>query len=442
MSEREQLITNNDIDDILTSTLHVAQEESRNYINGTQRPITTREQRDALGERAARDQVDNILRQCAEELAGRLIFERIGVESDDERLVEFLDTLASKNSLAKMIFALFIRAQTDGNAAAIVSWHPEQNRPLIIPHAWHNGKTNKDADGVYIYFDAYQVPSFAVRDWRDDTAMRRTVYTDSVITTYRKTEAQWQLLERFDTRKADGTPIGIPVAHFPNGVSPYSVYGQSTVQPLLGQQDALNGILFDIAAAAAFTAMPVFTGTGVEETSDVSVGPGTMFRSMSPDARFGSIPAGSMQGLLDARDAFITSISSKFPVPSYRIGSGDFPSGLALQRADSPMIARAKQVGNIFAPSVIMLAHRATEMQNVYGGDTLDEENLLHVQWAPPDQVDPGTQAELDQARVDIYEALERLTPTLMGKTRLLTADEVDAVQAEREAMTRTLAEI
>jgi hypothetical protein len=162
--------------------------------------------------------------------------------------------------------------------------------------------------------------------------------------------------------------------------------------------------------------------------------PGTLWQAPNAAARFGVLAPGNMDALIKETDDLRGVIAGAFPVPSYRIGRGQWPSGIALQRADSPMIAQSRLLGEVAKPGLNRLAVMNIKLENTYGSQAFDEEALVDVEWSPPDEVDPGTQIEIDQARVNLYASIEDLTDTMLKKTELLTEDEYTDFIAEREA--------
>ncbi len=415
---------------------------ARRYVVGEHDEISTIEQRGMLGARGVRPPQANVIGQAVREIAGRLQFRRFILagqretsgESPDaanRALIAFLETWTTKNRLGKRITKWSGQAVTDGVTAAMVSWDAARRVPVIHDEPWWDGES-----GMFVRMDATGETAWAFKDWHDGQRERRTLYLPGRILRFQREGAGWVLLNDASVtrRNNESRTLGVPVAILTNTENQYTPYGQSDVADVLGLQDELNGVLLDLNMASMFTGTQLLTATGVNVDDDqVDVAPGTMLRSRSDVARFGAIPAGDIEQLLAHKHEVVADIAAQFPVPSYRIGAGDFPAGIALQRADGPMIAKVRHLGNLFAPGIVLLAHRATEMMNVYANAGLDEDVMLSVEWEAPDQVDPGTQVEIDRERADLFAAIERLTPTMIRKTRVLSDDEVKQLLKERE---------
>lgn len=398
-----------------------AEKEWREYAQGIHRPMATPEQKLMLGEVDSRDIIENIIGQCLDQIASRLRFHAFTV--DDDTVLAFLnDTFAAKNQLDRAVMALTKRTQTDGNAAMSVSWRGDRaGRPVIHHESWWDGDK-----GMFVAVSDGGDVLWALSEWynRDDTKWR-TLYLDNEIIRYQKEEDGWTEVQVIPWVKRNGRPIGVPVAHFPNGASAYGPYAPSTVAAVIGAQDQLNASLFSRAAVVAMTGSQIYTATGTTADS-VQVGPGKLWSSGNEGARFGVLPPGNLEPIINETDDLRAVICGAFSVPSYRIGDGDWPSGLALQRSDGPMIAAVRLLGDMEAPGLVYLAHRATELQNTFGtGLELNEDAVIEVEYEPADEVDPGTQVEIDTAKANLYDMLTELPEVLVKKLNVLTEQEL-----------------
>lgn len=410
----------------------------RDYYDGDQPSVATIDQQAALGDRAIRAYVENQLKRCTDVVASRLLFRQY--LCDSAAVKEALKTFATKNQLTEQVVTNTVRVLVDGNNALALSWGDD--RPIVHQEPWWDGD-----EGMYVEVSDTGVSLWAAKEWTDrKKRKRRTVYLPDRILRYVQ-QGGW---EEFGDDEAnpkilpvtpwtrngqlDGEPLGVPVVHFGNTVTTDSFYGTSTLAPLLGLQDALNGTIFDIVAAQALNAFPIYTATGVDtENTDVSVGPGRLWKG-GEMAKFGVLNGGSMDAILDGYKTIRASIAGQFPVAEHLIAGGQFPSGLAIIKAENPMIGHVKLLGDTFAPSWVLLAHRATEMMNVFGKAGLNEDAMVQVEYDPPEQLDEGTVTEIDSAKVALYAELATLPKTLMLKTGLVTEAEATAIIAEREA--------
>lgn len=406
----------------------------RNYYDGDQPAVATIDQMQSLGDRAIRPYIENVIKQCVDTLSARLLFRSYLCE-DDDNVQTWLADFAAMNHMAEHIVTNTVRVLVDGNNAVSLSWSDEAGRVVVHQEPWWDGH-----EGVYAEKDDTGAEVWAVKEWTAlNKARRRTVYLPDRIQRYQQAGDGWQpypddaTFTQQWTKDGEGNdPLGVPVIHFGNTTTADSPYGVSTIAPLLGLQDALNGTIFDIVAAQALNAFGIFTAVGVEEGTDIGVGPGRLWRSESTDAKFGVINGGSMDAILDGYRAIRAAIANQFPISEHLISGGQWPSGMALQRAEGPMIGRVKLMGDTFAPAWVRVAHRAMEMHNVFGADTadLDEDALVQVEYEPAEQLDEGTVTEMDIAKVMLYRDLAMLPLPLMLKTGLVDKDEAEEIKA------------
>lgn len=414
----------------------------RDYYDGEQIAVATPDQMLALGDRAIRPYIENQLKRCTDVLASRLLFRRYICE-DSDTVHAYLDTFATKNQMTEQVVTNTVRVLVDGNNAVSLSWNKDDGRPMLHQERWWDG-----TEGMYVEVSDTGVAEWAVKEWMQrDKSQRRTVYLPDRILRFVRVAGGWQeysdeaVVAWTRNGQPDGEPLGVPVVHFGNTVTSDSFYGQSTLYPLMGLQDSLNGSLFDISAAGATNAFGIYTATGVDENNtSLSVGPGRLWKAQAVDAKFGLLNGSDMTPILDGYKATRAAIANQFPVAEHLIAGGQFPSGLALIKAESPMVGHVKLLGETFAPSWVLMAHRATEMANTFGGAGLNEDALIQIEYEPPEQLDEGTVVEIDRERIGLYRDLMELPKVLMLKTGLVDEQEADAIIKERNDALQAIA--
>lgn len=407
----------------------------RRYYAGEQDAVTTPDQRMALGDRANRDPQENVLARCVDAMAGRLLFRRFVCE--DDAVQDWLAEFGIKNRYANEVVTNTVSCLVDGNNAMSLTWDLDERRGgrvVIHQEPWWDGKA-----GMYAEVDSEGIADWAVKEWETVSKQRRrTVYLPDRILRFVLQGEGWEPFGDDDTAvipwlKRDGTPLGVPVVHFANAITSRDLYGVSALEPLLSLQDALNGSIFDLVASGALNAIPIYTATGVSD-ADLEIGPGQVWKTGSKEAAFGMIPGGAVTALLDTYRTTKSAIANQFPVSEHIITGGNWPSGLALTKVEGPMISKVTLLGDIFGGQHVLLAHRATEIFNAFGGGELDESAMIRIEYEPVDQLDEATMTQIDQERVGLYRELASLPKTLMLKTGLVTNDEADAIIAERAA--------
>jgi hypothetical protein len=212
---------------------------------------------------------------------------------------------------------------------------------------------------------------------------------------------------------------------------------------VLGLQDEINDLHRDITAAARFAGYQMLYATGVMEQVDeegrvipYQVEPGAMLTDSSSEARFGVLPAGSLAELKTALDIKLQAVARMAGVPMHLI-SGDWPSGEALLRAEIPLIDKVETLGAVVGPAWASVAHKATRLENVFGGAGLDEALLIAAAFAPVARRDPLTLALVAERMAPFVSRRERLRILGYGtkeQERILAEMEGDAGYAMRDA--------
>jgi len=434
----------------------------REYAEGDQRGTISAEQKRILGEVVGNDFADNVCDLALSTAASRLELTGFDVADGAEVETDFLADLYTKNQLGDLQYDVHYRTTRDGNHALGLRWLPDDRRRneatdpdaetpptrssgrVTVHHEpWWDGRDT----GVFVAYDEAGAPAYAVKDFSQVMGdpprprLRRTIYFPDHLERYLKDGDGWAAFALpsdppngiVPWTKADGTPLGIPIIHFPNGRFGRAPYGASDLAGgVLGLQDELNDLQRDITAAGRLTAYQMLTVTGAK-IENLRVGPGRVIGSERADARIGAIPAGDMSQLLAGHAMKLATIARNTATPIHLIAGGDWPSGAALLRAEMPLVAKVQRMGKTIGPAWATLAHRATEIANAFGGLRLDEAKLITAVFAPPEKLDAQTLADIDKARVGVYAALAMLDdPVLIRKTGLLTEDEVTAMVADR----------
>lgn len=389
--------------------------------------------RRALGLRTPTTPMQNMIRQCIKQISGRIRFRRFVV--DHEETQEWLDQYAVKNKIDQKAGSIGRRQLTDGNTALSQVWRGGIDGMAIVRQEYW---MDESGSGIFVAVDDAGDPVWAVSDYVDnDDLSHRTIYLKDRILHYEGGDLDgigWRLTGEDDwTLQDNETGIGVAVSHFPNSELDYGPYGSSTVKEVISVQDSLNLNLFNRMAISAATGQQVLWGTGIKAPDDPTYGPGSFMSSSDPASRFGAIPPGDMDGIIHETDDLRGVVSGAFPVPSYRLGSGDWPSGLALQRSDGPMLTMVQMMCDTVGSGLIHHAHRATIMKNVFGGGNLDTEALITVEWEPMDQLDPSSEAEISSARAETLALAESLSEVSLRKLGIFTEAEIEDIIKARE---------
>ena len=431
----------------------------RNYARGRQdQPLSADQKRHLAGLTKHRF-ADNVCHKVLAIGASRL--ELTGFAVENQAVQAFLADLWTKTHLADLQYDIHYATLRDGNHAALLGWRVAEGvdedgdaiqtgRATIQRERWWDG-----ASGMFVAYGDDGRPAYAVKEWEvvgesKRSTTRRTVYFPDHIERYVQEGQGWRPfpLEGEDATgivpwvKKDGSQLGIPVVHFANG-SDDAPYGVSDLDGgIIGLQDQINDLHWDLTAAARLSGYPIYTATGVPVAKNADgtdkpfrVGPGFVLRSDSPDARFNMLQAGDMSQLIDTLRMKVRTVAANTMTPEHDIGGGDWPSGVALLRADMPAVVKAERGARSLGPAWETAMHRATEIANAFGSERLDEDALITAEFADPARLDALAKAEVEKVELANLAALQLIDdPVLLRLSGLLTEEQIAEMTADRTA--------
>lgn len=399
----------------------------RDYARGRQRGTLTPGQQRILRGLLGNLFCDNVCKRVLQELRNRLRLARFEVAGNGqpaEAIGTYLETLWTLNQIPALSGAAHWAMLRDGNHAVGLAWQGDQGgRVILMRERWWNGKS-----GIFVAYDGQGRPTYAVKDWKEGTQQRRTIWFPERIERYAMAGKGWNFYALPSdpggvnrqpgpvpwtiNGERDGEPLGIPIVHFANiqvpndgnegTTEPDPFYGMSELDGgLLGLQDEVNDLHRDISAAARFAGYQMLYGTGITPSLDPATGrqvtrffvePGAFFEEPNPNAKFGVLPPGSLAELERALSIKLQAVGRHASVPMHLV-SGDWPSGEALLRAEMPLIDKVETIGASVGPAWASVAHKATRLANAYGRAGLDESLLIASVFASVARRDPLTLA-------------------------------------------------
>lgn len=447
-----------------------AVKEFRAYAEGIQAATLTIDQRRAAGALCPHPLVDNVCDLVLATAAARLVF--TGYRVDDPAVQDGLDSFVVKNHLTDSQADVHYRTLRDGNHYLGLSWVPERQQPtavaspedapVILPDGGvvlpvnaippqtvalgrvqvHHEPAWDGETGTFVGYDAFGQPAWAVKDFVQllgdppKPRQRRIVYFPDHLMRFIKDGDGWQPFTLpgetaasngvIPWTKRDGRPLGIPIVHFASARYGWSPYGVSSLDGVLGLQDALNAALFDYALAAKLTAFPMLKVRGIDPGSAaVQVGPGRVVGSSSADSDVAMMAPGDLAQLKEVHASILAIIARNTATPLHLIAAAAWPSGEAIRQANASGIRKAYELGATVGPAWATLAHRATEMVNAFGAGALDEDALITTRFADPGQLDAYTAALVDKAKAETLATLSQVTdPVLLAKSGVVTEEE------------------
>ena len=400
----------------------------RAYLLGKQLDPRTVRQRALFPELEAHAFCDNVCRRVVLTPANRLTLARFDVEGEGattEAVKAFLDDLGMRNRLNALVTAINAATLRDGDHAVALRWKDSAVR--LIREKWWDGY-----EGVFVRYDDDDRADYAVKEWAEVAdgriIQRRVVQFPDRFERYASEDGQrWMMVnlpedgvpdgspvpytvpDRNGVSQPDGEPLGIPLVHFSNqlvpndgaggsdGVRADSRYGQSILGGgVLGIQDRINLVNFDITSTSSFTGTQMLWATGVElpidpDTKlpiDFAVIPGAFVTSSKDNARFGAFPAGGIATHEAALRILKESVAQATGLP-YVMLTGQVPSGEALMRMEADLGEMVDKLGELFGPAYAALAHKATRLGNAYGKAGLDEDLRITAAFAPSQRSNP-----------------------------------------------------
>jgi hypothetical protein len=409
----------------------------RNYARGRQKGTLTTGQQQILRSLVGQRFCHNVCKAILKAASGRLQLARFDVANAgvEEWLKDFW-VLAQLPVVANQVHFATLR---DGNHAVALSWDGEAGRVRLARERFWDGK-----QGIFIAYDEEDQPTYAVKEWKTEKAMRRVVWWPDKIQRYIADGNGWK-----PYNLPDGTPweekweAGLPVVHFRNVYMPNdssdddadTSYGLSELDGgVLGLQDEINDVQRDITAAARYTGYQMLYGTGINLPKDATgktippkVEPGAFFHTENAQGSYGTLPAGDLAQLISALNTKLRTIAQVTETPLHQITGGDWPSGEALLQADMPLVAKVETLGQMFGPAWASLAHKATTMANVFGNAGLDTDAMITTVFAPAERRDAFTRARI--ASTEAPHVSKREVLRLLGKSR----DQQDEILKELE---------
>ena len=423
----------------------------RNYARGIQKSTLTTAQQGILRGVTGKTFCDNVCKMVLLAATQRLQLARF--EVDDQAvlawLVEFW-TLVNLPVVSNQVHWATLR---DGNHALALTWDNDKGHIRLAREKWWDGKT-----GIFIAYDDQDVPTYAVKEWKNVQGKgRRVVWWPDRIERYIAKGNGWEGY-RLDEKTpwtepwvgTDKQPLGLPVVHFRNVYMPNdssdedadTSYGVSELDGgVLGLQDEINDVQRDITSAGRYTGYQMLWGAGVTLQKDANekiiplrVEPGAVFTTENPQGRYGTLPSGSLQELERALNIKLRAVSRMTATPLHQITGGDWPSGEALLQADKPLVKKVTTMGEAMGPAWASVAHKATLLANAFGNASLDTGSMIRTIFKSPEWVDDLTLAQIADAIAPFVSLEEVLRVLGKGPDAIKKILEERAAEEKRKA--------
>lgn len=382
-------------------------ENFRNYYKGKQDNVLTDKQKAILEHLFNFSFSDNVCAQIISEASGRARMQAVNCSNPDTNT--FLQHLYKTCRAVTMQNKVHRNTLRDGNGVVLVSWSNKYQKVQTYIEEWWDGTS-----GVWISYDEEGTVEYAVKDWKTrELTYRRIIWFEDRVERYESTDNTTWIPYVYPGEPSAvmpwtdlGVPIGIPFIHFQNSNNTEGQYGISDLDGgVLGYQDQLTDTQWALSAAVRLTAFQSFWGTGIDIPNDpatglpmeVTFGAGSFLHSKSPDAKFGVLPAGSVEGILSSYRAKLGRVAQMTRTPLHAITGGEWPSGEALLRAEMPAVNKAQTLIDHFTTTWVAVFVMCLKVHNRY---TTGPKYLHDVAEAPIEVVfsDPAMPDRLSQA--------------------------------------------
>lgn len=313
---------------------------------------------------------DNFAKVVVDALTDRLDVK--GFESTNDNLSKWAwDNVWLPNRLDAGQKAIHNQAIVKGDAFALVEWDEEENRPMV---------TSQPAEMIRIFYsESTRRPEMASKKWiwtpeiGHQTRARMNLYYPDRVEKYVQAGHSWVkfIVEGEEwplpLLMPDGTPVGIPLIHFKNGVTDLD-YGFSELIDVLPLQDILNKLLLDLVQIDDTLAFGQRWTLDINHgRSKIDIVPGSVQEfhgsgNVNEHPTVGEWQPGNVDNILKSMETIVQHIAGVTRTPQYLFQlAGGSPSGEALKTSEAGLVHKAEDRQVIFGNAwedVIKMAAR------------------------------------------------------------------------------------
>lgn len=338
------------------------------------------------------------------------------------------------------------QALRDSEAFVIVDWDNTKMRPRFTPHQRYiDGAAGGDGDGCRAFYrndDPDQDLLFVTKRWQEVyypggvrvTRQRLTIYYPDRIEKFAGLPgAEIKVVDADDEPwpipwfHADGTPLGIPVAHFRSSAGMEA----RDAWPL---QNAINKVFVDLMQESDISAFRILLAFGWKpvdaDGNPLRIEPGTWMGSEKADARAQEVTGSDLSQFLNVMDNLLYKVAIVTDTPVSRFTTTKQVAAEGTQKQqDSPLLNKARnraaELGDAWEQALLM----AVRLENTFGAGGLNEAVTLSAVWEPFNARDEAA----DIAKAEAYSRLG-LPLDIIGTVLGLTVDQIAAWQKDKDA--------
>jgi hypothetical protein len=330
----------------------------------------------------------------------------------------------------------------DSESFVIVDWDNDEGRPCFIPHnRFIDGSIGGDNEGCKAFYrndDPDQELLFVTKRWTEvwydpgggrRTRQRLTVYFPDRIEKYEGFPGAWQATQDVDDTAwpipwlhRDGTPLGIPIAHFRSSAG-------MEAREAWPAQNAINFLAVLELAAADMTAFRILVALGWKpvdaDGNPLPIDPGTWVGTENPNGKVQVVDPADISPISALVEAWVFRAAMVTDTPISRfIATRAIAAAETIKAQEGPLVnkvrSRQGELGNAWEDCLSI----ARRLNNTFGPGGMDETPQFYVNWE---------NAEVRDRTAEIAQAVQ-LSALGVPFKQLMTELGYDAAQIEEWA--------
>jgi hypothetical protein len=386
---------------------------ARRYYDGDHAVPLTDRQKEFLGFQKAGGErfALNFCHTVVSALSERLLVS--GFSSSDDALAAWAWQAWQQSRMDGVQMRVHDRTVQDGEHFVIVDWDATQRRAVFVPHPRYTdptlGGTGFGCKAHYPDGDPDRAMARASKRWTDrgeregktETRQRMTLYYPERVEKYVLAtgmgEAGWIPFAEEDGGRwplpwldSQGRSLGIPVIHFRNNADL-----RTELWDAIPIQDAINKTLIDILATADSTGFRMLVALGFIPTTDgkppeedgsnyLQVHPGCWIATtrLRTEAQVEALEAADLGPMLELLLELIMDLARVTDTPISRFqATRQIAAEGTLKQQEGPLLAKVRSRQTGFGNSWEDALYMARRLANTFGGEGLNEQELLETQW-------------------------------------------------------------
>lgn len=377
--------------------------------------------------------MDNVITTMADRLT------LTGIDGDNKQVSEWIQGVLERNRIDGLQIGVHEGALRDADTFVMVAFDNETGSVTFSHEEAFDGVQGM----LVVYPDRMaKTPVMAIRVWPVTTeggtladAYRLNIYYPDRIEKYigRGGHLQQHEVEGeawpAPWRMPDGTPIGVPVVHFPNRRVRYNQFGKSELDDAIPIQDAINRTMVSMVMASELTAFLIRTAKGF--TPPAALTPGMFITMNVTDANgdsvemdaeaiellkamdVGALVQGELSPFIEQERFLIEQLYTITKTPMQGTGS-DAASGESLKQREIGLLGKVRRSQVAFGNAWEDVAALAWRVQTAFGREKPPTYQRFTAKWASAEIRDEAVLVKNVKEIADLLDertVLEELAP-------------------------------